>query len=234
MIPENWDIESRRNAMQTAQWLLETGAVRYDPHSPCRHRSGLVSPLHVEGRRLLSHPRVRGGVIRLALRMIEEEITDARLDAVAAAEGAGVPFATLIADRLGLPLVFVRKEGPEAHPYKDRLEGWVERGWNVLLVEQLATDGHRKARFAEPLTGAGCRVAHAFVLFQYGIFNEIHEYLAPLGITLHALCTWWDILDAAAAGHYLDARARAEIEAFLADPRRWTADHAPQPASNAA
>lgn len=234
MIPERWDIESRRNAMRTAQWLLETGAVRYDPHNPCRHGSGLVSPLHVEGRLLLSRPAIRDGVIRLALRMIEEEITDARLDAVAAAEGAGVPFATLIADRLRLPLVFVRKEGREPDPYKDRLEGPVEPGWNVLLVEQLATDGHRKARFAEPLTQAGCRVAHAFVLFQYGILDAIHEHLAPLGITLHALCTWWDILDAAAAGHFVDARAQAEIEAFLADPKRWAADHAPRPASNAA
>ncbi|NYZ13202.1 orotate phosphoribosyltransferase [Azospirillum sp. RWY-5-1] len=234
MIPEPWDIESRRNAMQTAQWLLETGAVRYDPQNPCRHGSGLVSPLHVEGRLLLSHPGTRGGVIRLALRMIEEEVTDARLDAVAAAEGAGVPFATLIADRLGLPLVFVRKEGREPCSYKDRLEGPVEPGWNLLLVEQLATDGHRKARFAEPLTQAGCRVAHAFVLFQYGIFDAIHDHLAKLGITLHALCTWWDILDAAAAGHFLDARAQAEIEAFLADPRRWTADHTTRSASNAA
>lgn len=234
MIPDNWDIESRRNAMQTAQWLLETGAVRYDPHTPCRHGSGLLSPLHVEGRLLLSQPRVRSGVVRLALRMIEEEITDGRLDAVAAAEGAGVPFATLIADRLNLPLIFVRKDGKGECAYKDRLEGHIERGWNVLLVEQLATDGHRKARFAEPLTSAGCRVAHAFVLFQYGIFDRIHEFLAPMGITLHALCTWWDILDAAAAGHYLDARAQIEIEAFLADPRRWTEAHASQPASNAA
>ncbi len=225
MIPDSWDIELREGALRMAQHLLETGCVRYDPACPCRHHSGLASPVHVEGRRLLSYPDIREDVLRLSLRMIEQEIGMDKVDAIAAGEGAGVPFATLVADRMGAPLVFVRKDPPESNSYKHWIEGRVERGWNVLLVEQLATDGHRKARFAEPLAEAGCEVRDVFVLFQYGIFDTIHENLAPLGITMHALSTWWDILEAANRGHYLDEQAQAEIYAFLHDPKRWTAEH---------
>jgi orotate phosphoribosyltransferase len=234
MIPQAWDIELREGALRLARCLLATGAIRFDPEHPFRLGTGLVSPVHVEGRRLLSYPAVRDEVLRLALRMIDQEISDAytdeppgrqRLDAIAAAEGAGVPFATLIADRMGLPLVFVRKEVPEDCPYKHRIEGAVEPGWRVLLVEQLATDGHRKVRFCEPLRQAGCEVRDVFVLFQYGIFDQIHEHLSPLGITLHALATWWDLLEVANTGHYLDEHVLGEIQAYLHDPRRWTEAH---------
>ena len=225
MIPDAWDIESREGALATARHLIETGCVRYDPDHLCCHGSGLVSPVHVEGRRLLSYPAVRNEVIDFAVRMIEQEIGARELDAIAAAEGAGVAWATLIADRLDLPVIFVRKEPPEGQEYKHRIEGRVERGWRVLLVEQLATDGHRKVRFAAPLKEAGCDVRDLFVLFQYGIFDEIHEHLAPLGITMHALATWWDVLEMVNQGHYLDGEAQGEIHAFLHDPKRWTAQH---------
>ncbi|HEY0836182.1 MAG TPA: orotate phosphoribosyltransferase [Azospirillum sp.] len=234
MIPDAWDIELREGALRMARCLLEVGAIRFDPEHCFDLGTGLVSPVHVEGRRLLSYPAVREEVLGLALRMIDQEIPNAygeaprgrhKLDAIAAAEGAGVPFATLIADRLDLPLVFVRKEVPEGCAYKHRIEGDVEPGWRVLLVEQLATDGHRKVRFCEPLRQAGCEVKDVFVLFQYGIFDQIHEHLAPLGITLHALATWWDLLEVANTGNYLDEHVLGEIQAYLHDPRRWTQQH---------
>lgn len=225
MIPDAWDIELRESALNLARLLIETGSVRYDPDHPCCHGSGLVSPIHVEGRRLLSFPDAREQVLKYAVRMVEQEIGVRELDAIAAGEGAGVPWAALIADRLGLPFIFVRKETPEEQGYKHRIEGQLERGWRVMLVEQLATDGHRKTRFAIPLKEAGCDVRDLFVLFQYGIFDEIHEHLAPLGITMHALATWWDVLEVANRGHYLNGEAQGEIHAFLQDPKRWTAEH---------
>ncbi|WP_448206416.1 orotate phosphoribosyltransferase [Azospirillum sp. sgz302134] len=226
MIPDAWDIELRERALGVARHLIETGCVRYDPDHLCRHGSGLVSPIHLEGRRLLSYPTARNDIVDFAVRMIEQEVGAGELDAIAAGEGAGVPWATLIADRLDLPFVFVRKEAPEGQQeYKHRIEGRVEPGWRVLLVEQLATDGHRKTRFALPLKEAGCDLRDLFVLFQYGIFDEIHEHLAPLGITMHALATWWDVLEVVNQGHYLDGQAQGEIHAFLHDPKRWTAEH---------
>lgn len=226
MIPDAWDIELREGALRVARHLIETGCVRYDTEHPCRHGSGLISPVHVEGRRLLSFPTVRTEILDFAMRMIDQEIGAGELDAVAAGEGAGVPWATLIADRLDLPFVFVRKETPEGgQELKHRIEGVVQPGWRVLLVEQLATDGHRKTRFALPLQQAGCDVRDLFVLFQYGIYDAIQEHLAPLGMTMHALATWWDVLEVVDRGHYLDGEAQGEIHAFLHDPKRWTAAH---------
>ncbi|WP_029009178.1 orotate phosphoribosyltransferase [Azospirillum halopraeferens] len=222
MIPDAWDIELRQGALDTARLLLETGCIRYDPDHPCRHASGLVSPMHVDTRPLLGDVAARRRVLDFAVRMIGQEIGDGAPDAIAAAEGAGVAFATLLADRLDRPLVFVRKDAPDAKPFKHRIEGRVEPGARVLLVEQLATDGHRKARFAEPLRAAGCDVRDVFVLFRYGIFDRIHENLAPLGLTVHALADWWDVLEAAERGGYLDAGALAEIRAYLHDPEHWT------------
>lgn len=228
MIPQSWDIESRERALILARDLLETGAVRFDADHPFRHASGMVSPIQFEGRRLLSFPQARRRTIDYAERMIRHEIDGdgTPLDAIAAGEGAGVPFATLIAERLDLPLVFVRKEDPEAGARKHRVEGHITSGCRVLLVEQIATDGHRKARFAEPLQAMGCHLSDVFVLFQYGIFDVIQQNLGALGITMHALSTWWDLLEVANQGHYLPEAVLGEIEAYLHNPSRWTADHA--------
>ncbi|MGQ9365464.1 orotate phosphoribosyltransferase [Azospirillum sp. ST 5-10] len=231
MVPDAWDIELRQEALATARLMLETGCIRCDPAHPCRHADGLVGPLHVDARGLLADVAARRRVLAFAARMVGHEILDQTapgdrpLDAVAAAEGAGVAFAALLADRLALPLVFVRKEAPGGDAPKHRIEGRVEPGWRVLLVEQLATDGHRKVRFAEPLRAAGCDLRDVLVLFQYGIFDRIHEHLAPLGITLHALADWWDVLEAAGRGGFLDERARAEIHAYLHAPERWSERH---------
>ncbi|HYD32711.1 MAG TPA: orotate phosphoribosyltransferase, partial [Azospirillaceae bacterium] len=203
MIPDAWDIELREGALTTARLLLDTGAVTFDAEHPftCTS-SGLVSPIHVDTRRLLSDPEARSTVLTLAVRMIRQETDTGALDAVAAGQGVGEVWAALIADRLNLPLLHVRRDPPD-DPHKHPVEGHVEPGWRVLLVDQLATDGCRKAGLAKPLRRAGCEVYDGFVIFQYGCFDTIHESLAPLGITLHALATWWDLLELAGQGHCL-------------------------------
>ncbi len=227
MIPDSWDIESREGAMRLARHLLETGAVTFDQKHPFRCSDDLVSPVHVDARHLLSSPQIRKEVIGFACAMIDREIGGREeLQAIAAGEGAGVPFATLIAERMSLPLIIVRKEVPNGASHRERIVGAVEPGWRVLLVEQLATDGHRKIRFIEPLRAAGCDLRDVFVLFQYGIFDSIHEHLSPLGITMHALSTWWDLLDVANQGGFLPEEALGEIYAYLHNPRRWCDTHA--------
>lgn len=234
MIPDSWDLESREGAQRLARALLETGAVHFDPKHPFRYTDDLVSPVRLDARHLLAHPKLRKETTCFACEMIKREIGEGErtgvqeLDAIAAGEGAGVPFATLIAERLNLPLVIVRKDAPEGAHHRERIIGEVQAGWRVLLVEQLATDGHRKIRFIEPLRKAGCDVRDVFVLFQYGIFDSIHEHLSKLGITMHAACTWWDLLEVANRGSYLPEVALGEIQAYLHDPRRWCAQHGKQ------
>jgi orotate phosphoribosyltransferase len=95
----------------------------------------------------------------------------------------------------------------------------------MLLVEDLTTDGRSKIQFAEALRGAGAEMNHAFVVFFYGVFPGAFEKLAAMGITLHHLCTWWDVLDACRGGGYFEQSAMTEVRRFLDDPVSWSRAH---------
>ena len=105
----------------------------------------------------------------------------ARFDAVAGGETAGIPFAAWIAERLGLPMLYVRKQ-PKGFGRDAQIEGALAEGARVLLVEDLTTDGGSKIRFAEALRTAGAEVAHTFVVFYYGIFPQAIDTLARHGL----------------------------------------------------
>lgn len=223
MVPDFADMELRQEAIATARLLLETGCVRYDAQNPFKLAQGFESPLHVDARLVCSHPRARAELLRLALEMIDRDIGFEDIDAVACrTEGQGVPFATLIADRLDLPLIFVRRVHDQ-NPHKNDVEGHVEPGMRIMLVEQLVSDGARKAALIRPLQEAGATVNELFALFQYGVFDTIHERLSPLGVRLHSLVTWWDLMEAAGDTNSLPPEALEEIRRFLSDPRHWSA-----------
>ena len=90
---------------------------------------------------------------------------------------------------------YVRKK-PKGFGQNALIEGDVPVGKRTLLVEDLTTDGQSKIRFANALRDAGAIVNHAFVVFFYGVFPGAFQTLADMDITLHSLCTWWDVLEA--------------------------------------
>ncbi|HYE50248.1 MAG TPA: orotate phosphoribosyltransferase [Azospirillaceae bacterium] len=230
MVPDYGDIELRKEALETARLLLECGAVTYSGQGrPFRPAQGFATPLRVDCRAALSCPNARAKLLDLALETIERD-ADGVQTIAAALDGAAVPLATLIADRRRAPLVFVRREDP-AGPHKHRVEGTVEAGSRVLLVDQLLTDGLRKAALVEPLTQAGASVTDLFVIFQYGVFDRAHENLAPLGVQTHALATWWDLLEVARDRSLLPAGVIAEVGRFLKDPAGWGAGADPSGAA---
>ncbi len=97
---------------------------------------------------------------------------------------------------------------------------------NVILIEDLQTDGGSKKIFIEALREAGANVEHAFVVFHYGIFEASKKNMKDLGITLHALTTWWDVLDVAKDKKYFDDKTLSSVESFLSDPIKWQEDNA--------
>jgi orotate phosphoribosyltransferase len=143
-------------------------------------------------------------------------------DNVAGGETAGIPFAALIAERLGLPMTYVRKK-PKGYGRNARIEGVMAPGQRVLLVEDLATDGGSKLSFVAAIRETGASCGHAAVIFFYDIFPGARERLAEGGVALHHLCTWWDVLAEAKAQAAFDAGTLAEVEAFLSDPDAWRA-----------
>lgn len=211
---------AREAAARTARALLDIGAVGVNAAEPFTLTSGRLSPVYIDCRRVISYPRERALLMDLAVALIEREIGREALDAVAGGETAGIPFAAWIAERLGLPMLYVRKKA-KGFGRRREIEGHMEAGARVLLVEDLATDGASKIAFCEALRKAGARVAHALVVFHYGIFPKGVAALEEMGVTLHALATWWDVLAQAEAGGDFAAGELAEIRAFLEDPHGW-------------
>lgn len=208
----------------TAKMLLEIRAVEFRTDSPFFLTSGWASPIYIDCRKLISYPRVRRTLVDFATATILRDIGFDSIDIVAGGETAGIPFAAWIADRLMLPMQYIRKQaqgfGPNA-----QIEGNIENGARTLLVEDLTTDGRSKLKFCRALRDAGARIEHAFVIFHYGIYPQALNAMAGMGVTLHALATWLDVLDAAKASNYFDSAALAEVERFLGDPIAWSAAH---------
>ena len=209
-------------AAQSARILLEIRAVLFNAREPFTWTSGRISPVYVDCRKVISYPRARAALIDFAVATILRDIGHESLDTIAGGETAGIPYAAWISERMGLPMQYVRKQ-PKGFGRMAQIEGTLPEGSRTLLVEDLATDGGSKLRFIEALRTAGAVVNDAFVVFHYGIFPQSVESLAKLGVRLHALATWRDVLNVARRDKYFDAETLDQVEKFLGDPDGWSA-----------
>src|SRR5438552_7874467 len=201
----------------TAKMLLEVEAVRFMEDKPFIFTSGWASPVYTDCRRLISFPRVRRTLIDFGAATVLRNVGFEQFDAVVGGETAGIPCAAWMADRLALPMQYVRKK-PKGFGRNAQIEGHLEPGQRVLLVEDLTTDGRSKVNFCKALREAGAKVEHIFVIFFYDIYPEGRTILSDLGVTLHNLATWWDILAVAKASDKFDHKTLAEVEKFMHDP----------------
>lgn len=217
----SWD---RDAALTTARILLEIKAVNVRPEEPYTFTSGWKSPVYIDCRKIIFHPRARNKICDLAVEKIGRNIGYETIDAVAGGETAGIPFAAWIADRMAAPMLYVRKQ-PKGFGRNAQIEGDVPVGQRTLLVEDLTTDGQSKIRFAKALRDAGALCHDTFVVFYYGVFPGSFEQLAKMDIALHHLATWWDILEAAKERAYFSDAALNEVRKFLNDPVAWSAKH---------
>ena len=211
-------------AMLTAKMLIEVEAVRFMTDKPFIFTSGWASPVYTDCRRLISFPRVRRTLIDFGAATLERDVGFEQFDSVAGGETAGIPFAAWMADRLMLPMQYVRKK-PKGFGRNAQIEGHLEAGARVLLVEDMTTDGRSKVNFCQAIRSAGATVDHVFVFFFYDIFPEGKKILADLGVTLHYLATWWDVLAVAKKSGKFDKARLKEVEKFMKDPAAWSKAH---------
>ena len=223
MIPTSFPT-SQEMARLTARMLLEIGAVNFNTETPYTLASGLPSPSYIDCRKLISYPRIRSTLMDFLTVTVMRNAGFEAFDNIAGGETAGIPFAALVAERMALPMTYVRKK-PKGYGKNARIEGTMSEGERVLLVEDLTTDGGSKLSFVDAIRDTGASCAHTAVIFYYDIFPETAQTLGDHGVTLHHLCTWWDVLAEARAQAAFSAETLAEVERFLKDPRAWQDAH---------
>jgi len=211
-------------ARTTARMLLEVKAVLFSSDKPFIFTSGWASPVYIDCRKLIFYPRIRGQLVEFAVSTLARDAGFEQFDVVAGGETAGIPYAAWIADELGLPMQYVRKK-PKGFGRNAQIEGDIRDGARTLLVEDLTTDGRSKINFCKALREAGAVVEHVYVNFYYDIFPESRATMSELGVKLHYLATWWDVLEVVKEGGYLAEAQVTEVERFLRSPAQWSAAH---------
>ena len=217
-------LDKKTIAELTARMYLDTGAVRFMADKPFIFTSGWASPVYNDSRWLISFPDVRSTLMDFAIHTISRGIGRDKIDAVAGGETAGIPFAAWVADRMNLPMQYVRKKA-KGFGRGAQIEGKLDPGQRVLLVEDLATDGKSKVNFIKALRDADGKCDHCFVIFFYDIYPQAAKIFGDLGVTLHYLTTWKDLLSVARASGQFEAKMLAEVEKFIADPAGWSKAH---------
>ena len=219
MIPGNFPT-SKEIAQLTAKMLLEIKAVHFNSRKPFVLASGKSSPTYIDCRKIISFPRARSTLMDFLTATVMREAGFEEFDNIAGGETAGIPFSALVAERMALPMTYIRKK-PKGYGKNSQIEGIMKDGQRVLLVEDLTTDGGSKISFIDAIRETGATCSHTAVIFYYGIFKNTEKILDNHGVRLHYLCTWWDVLAEAKKQSSFDQETLFEVESFLRQPEEW-------------
>jgi len=211
-------------AREASKILLQTESILVNVDEPFTYTSGRKGPVYVDCRKLIAFPRARGVLMDMATSLLAQDVGLEKIDVCAGGETAGIPYAAFLSERMNLPMAYVRKK-PKGFGRMAQIEGVVNDGDNVILVEDLQTDGGSKKIFVNALREAGATVEHAFVVFHYGVFEASTKNMKDLGIQLHALTTWPLVLETAQKMDYFDKKTADAVLDFLNDPVAWSVAH---------
>ncbi len=168
---------------QIAQHLLSIGAVELRPNDPFTWASGVKSPIYCDNRLTMSYPAVRKAIADGLAETIRREYPDAQV--IAGTATAGIPHAAWVAERLDLPMVYVRSK-PKGHGQSNLIEGKIEPGQKAVVIEDLISKGGSVLQAAQALQTAGFQVAGIAAIFTYGLPQAEHA-IQEAGFTFHTL-----------------------------------------------
>ncbi|MBK7292288.1 MAG: orotate phosphoribosyltransferase [Geothrix sp.] len=199
--------------------LLEVGAVRLQPLEPFTWASGLKSPIYCDNRQLLGFPEIRDQIVAslvVAARALHPTL-------IAGAATAGVPWAAMVADRLKLPLAYVRPT-PKNHGMGRQVEGPLAKGHRVVLIEDLVSTGMSSLKCAEALRAEGAEVPAVLALFSYGL-PQAEAAFAAARIEVAVLSSFEVLSAEAEARGILDIAGSDALAAWRSDTVAWSHAH---------
>ena len=207
-----------------AEYLLKSGSIQIYHDRPFVFVSGRISPVYIDCRRLLSFADFREEIVDQLAQKAESEIGLDLIDVVAGGETAGIPYAAFVAQKLRKPMIYVRKN-PKGYGQTKQIEGVLEAGQRVLLVEDLVTDGMSKMRFNIGIRAEKAKITHCLCVFEYSSDKlelwEGRKNLAENDIRLLTLVNWDDVLSAGVRNEFLSDEASSQILDFLREPDSW-------------
>ena len=211
-------------SQRVAEMLLSTESIAVYKDNPFVFVSGRISPVYIDCRKLLSFPAEREYIVAALAKKAETDIGLDNIDVVAGGETAGIPYASFVSHLIKKPMIYIRKQ-PKGYGGTKQIEGNLEAGKRVLLVEDLITDGLSKLRFNIGIRGAGAKMTHCLCVFDYASDrlnqHEGKDALAKNDIELHVLANWDDVLDTGTSKKYFTDEQNKQLIDFLKDPENW-------------
>ena len=205
--------------IRVAEALLDIGAVGFVPEAPIRFKSGILSPIYIDNRRLPFHATQWHIVIEGFHALIERESLN--YGVIAGVAVGGVPHSSVLAYLLDRPSVFIRKEAKE-HGTKKLVEGGDVSGKRVMLVEDLVTTGGSSLNAVNALRDEGAIVSDMVAIVSYG-FDEARQAFAEANVQLHTLTDFSAIAEVAGKQDILGQDAMMVVQDWFGDPHGWAA-----------
>ncbi|MEM3555595.1 MAG: orotate phosphoribosyltransferase [Candidatus Micrarchaeia archaeon] len=202
-----------------ADILLEIGAVTLSPEKPYRYASGILSPIYTDCRLLMSHVKEREEVIDAFEKVVRERIGLRNVDCLAAVASSGIPHAAWLADRIKKPMVYVRKEEKD-HGKQNLIEGKLEKGARVVVVEDLVSQGGSSLHTARAVRAAGANPTHCVVIFTYQM-PKAEEGFRQEGVELIPLTDISTLVKRATAKKLITKEQESVILEWTQDTVGW-------------
>ena len=208
---------NKETAKNVAECLLQIKAIELNRVQPFTWASGWKSPIYCDNRKTLSYPKVRTFIRQKYVETIQGEFGE--VDVIAGVATGGIAQAALIAQEMELPLIYVRSS-TKGHGLQNMVEGAVQAGQRVVVIEDLISTGMSSLKAVEALREKGCQVAGMVAIFSYGFetaANNFKKYSCPL----HTLSDYASMIDVAAAEGYINAEDINSLKSWRKDPANW-------------
>ncbi len=206
------------NASVVADKLLQVRAVKLSPDQPFTWASGWKSPIYCDNRKVLAHPYERDYLKSELANVIFESYPDAAV--LAGVATAGIPWGAMAADQLKLPFCYVRPK-PKVHGLGNQIEGDLQPGQSVVVVEDLVSTGKSSLQVVEVLRSAGVDVMGMVALFTYG-FPEADEAFAKAGVPLIALSNYQTLIERAISKGLVTKEQQSVLLEWSKNPSQWS------------
>ena len=210
-------ILNKDTAKKTAELLLKVKAIKLNPNEPFNWASGWKSPIYCDNRVTLSYPPVRVFLKQEIAKIVEKEY--GKPDVIAGVATGAIAIGILVAQELGVPFVYVRPE-PKKHGRKNQIEGHLESGQNVVVIEDLISTGNSSLNAVDALKEAGGVVKGMVAIFSYG-FDIATENFKNKNINLATLSNYENLLEQALESNYISEKELTTLHEWRKDPSTW-------------